>query len=205
MTLERVFEPRVIPVATIADPDVAEPLAAALLAGGVSSIEVTFRTPRAPHVVAALAGGELVVGAGTIRTSAQVDEAVGAGARFIVTPCLDAEVVDRCRELDVPVVPGIATATELNRALSFGVTCVKVFPAEQLGGAALIRALAAPFPEATFVPTGGIGPENAHEYLALPCVAAIGGSWMVAPGVVADGDWREVASRTRDAVRMGSG
>ncbi len=193
---------RLIPVATVADPADAAPLAAALAAGGAEAIEVTFRTEAAPRVLAALAGSGLVAGAGTIRTSAQLDEALAAGAQFVVSPALDAVVVARCLDAGVPVLPGIATATELNQALALGLRAVKVFPAEPLGGAALVAALAAPFPEARFVPTGGLGTHNAAEYLRLPPVLAIGGSWMVAPDLIGAQDWDAVTRLTAEAIAL---
>ena len=193
---------RLIPVATLADVADAEPLGAALAAGGAESIEVTFRTDAAPRALAALAGSGLVAGAGTIRTTTQLDEALAAGAQFVVSPALDAVIVERCLDAGVPILPGIATATELNQALALGLRVVKLFPAEPLGGVALIAALAAPFPEARFVPTGGLGTHNAAEYLRLPSVLAIGGSWMVAPKLVAAGDWDAVTRLTAEAIAL---
>ena len=196
--------PRVLPVATVPDVGLAAPLAAALAAGGATAIEVTFRTAAAPHVIEALAGSALVVGAGTIRSAAQVDEALAAGAQFVVSPALDEAVVARCLDAGVPVVPGIGTATELSRALALGVQTVKLFPAEPLGGAALIKALAPPFPEARFIPTGGLAADNAAGYLELPQVVAIGGSWMVAPDLVAARDWDAVTRLTAEAIALGA-
>jgi 2-dehydro-3-deoxyphosphogluconate aldolase / (4S)-4-hydroxy-2-oxoglutarate aldolase len=201
--LSRACLPRVLPVATVPDVALAAPLAAALAAGGAAAIEVTFRTDAALRVVEALAGSGLVVVAGTIRTPAQVDAAVAAGAQVVVSPALDEAVVERCREARVPVLPGVATATELARALTLGITAVKLFPAEPLGGAALITALAAPFPEARFVPTGGLGAHNAAGYLQLPQVLAIGGSWMVASTLLAARDWDAVTRLTAEAIGLG--
>jgi 2-dehydro-3-deoxyphosphogluconate aldolase / (4S)-4-hydroxy-2-oxoglutarate aldolase len=200
--LARACSRRVLPVATVSDTAFAAPLANALAAGGATAIEVTFRTEAAGRVVAALADSELVVGAGTIRTVAQVDEALAAGAQFVVCPALDEAVVMYCLDAGVPVLPGIATATELSRALALGLGTVKVFPAEPLGGAALIAALAAPFPEARFVPTGGLGTHNAAEYLQLPQVVAIGGSWMVASKLLAARDWAGVTRLTNEAIGL---
>lgn len=202
-TLDRAFRPRVLPVATITHAEDAPPLAAALAAGGAEAIEVTFRTEAAPRAVAMLAGSGLVVGAGTIRTLEQVDEALAAGAQFVVSPALDAAVVERCLDARVPVLPGIATATELSHALALGLDTVKLFPAEPLGGAALIASLAAPFAEARFVPTGGLGPHNAAGYLRLPQVVAIGGSWMVAPKLLAAREWETVTRLTSEAIALG--
>jgi 2-dehydro-3-deoxyphosphogluconate aldolase / (4S)-4-hydroxy-2-oxoglutarate aldolase len=205
--LSRACRPRIVPVATVSDVAMAAPLAAALAAGGATAIEVTFRTEAAPRVIAALAAladSDLVVAAGTIRTTAQVDEAVAAGAQLVVSPALDDAVIERCLDLGVPVLPGIATATELARALGLGVPAVKLFPAEPLGGAALISALAAPFPEARFVPTGGLGAHNAAGYLRLPQVLAIGGSWMVASKLLAARDWDTVTRLTAEAIALGA-
>jgi 2-dehydro-3-deoxyphosphogluconate aldolase/(4S)-4-hydroxy-2-oxoglutarate aldolase len=200
--LSRACVARVLPVATVADLELAPALANALVAGGADAIEVTFRTQAAPQVVAALTDSGLIVGAGTIRTLAQVDEALAAGAQFIVSPALDDAVVGRCLEAGVPVLPGIATATELSHALSLGLTAVKLFPAEPLGGAALIAALAAPFPEARFVPTGGLGTHNATDYFRLPAVLAVGGSWMVASSLLGTRDWDAVTRLTREAIEL---
>jgi 2-dehydro-3-deoxyphosphogluconate aldolase / (4S)-4-hydroxy-2-oxoglutarate aldolase len=201
--LTRACRPRVLPVATIADPADAAPLAAALAAGGAEAIEVTFRTEAAPRAVATLADSGLVVGAGTIRTVAQVHEALAAGAQFVVSPALDAAVVECCLEAGLPVLPGVATATELSHALALGLDTVKLFPAEPLGGAAFVAALAAPFAEARFVPTGGVGPHNAAAYLRLPQVLAVGGSWMVTPELVAARDWEAVTRLTAEAIALG--
>jgi 2-dehydro-3-deoxyphosphogluconate aldolase/(4S)-4-hydroxy-2-oxoglutarate aldolase len=202
--LARACETRILPVATVADVALAAPLADALAAGGATAIEVTFRTAAARDVIAALAGSGLVIAAGTIRTPEQVDQALAAGAEIIVCPALDEPVVERCLERGVPVLPGIGTATELARALALGVPAVKLFPAEPLGGAAMIAALAAPFPEARFVPTGGLGARNATEYLQLPQVLAIGGSWMVASKLLAAHDWDAVTRLTAEAIALGA-
>lgn len=201
--LWRACGPRILPVATVSDIALAAPLAAALAAGGATAIEVTFRTEAAPQVIATLVDSDLIVGAGTVRTAAQVDEAVAAGAEFVVSPALDDAVVERCFQAGVPVLPGIATATELARALGLGVQAVKLFPAEPLGGAALISALAAPFPEARFVPTGGLGTQNAAAYLRLPQVIAIGGSWMVTSKLLDARDWDAVTLLTAEAIALG--
>jgi len=201
--LDRACRSRVVPVATVSDIAVAAPLAAALAAGGATTIEVTFRTDAAPQVIAALADSGLVIAAGTIRTPAQVDKAVAAGAELVVCPALDEAVIERCRDAGVPVLPGIATATELAHALALGIRTVKLFPAEVLGGAALISALAAPFPEARFVPTGGVGAHNAADYLRLPQVVAIGGSWMVGSKLLDAHDWDAVTRLTAEAIALG--
>lgn len=194
-------EARVVPVLTVPDVASAIPLADALAAGGARCAEVTLRTPDAERVLEDMAAhGGLAVGAGTVLTPEQAERAVAAGARFVVSPGFDEEVVLKCRELGVPVVPGVATATELMRALKAGVDTVKLFPAEPLGGPGLLRALAAPFPRARFVPTGGIGPDRMPAYLAEPSVLAVGGSWMAAPAHLARGDYDAIRRLTADAV-----
>ncbi|KND41711.1 MULTISPECIES: bifunctional 4-hydroxy-2-oxoglutarate aldolase/2-dehydro-3-deoxy-phosphogluconate aldolase [Streptomyces] len=193
---------RLLPVLTVPSVASAGPLAEALAEGGALCAEVTFRTPDAEQVVKAMAAhGGLTVGAGTILTPEQAERAVAAGARFLVSPGLDDEVLATCRELGVPVVPGIATATELMRALRTGVDTVKLFPAEAIGGLRTLRALAAPFPGVRFVPTGGIGPDLLADYLADPGVLAVGGSWMATPAHLDRGDYTEISRLTADAVR----
>ncbi|MFD8008648.1 bifunctional 4-hydroxy-2-oxoglutarate aldolase/2-dehydro-3-deoxy-phosphogluconate aldolase, partial [Streptomyces mirabilis] len=132
----------------------------------------------------------------------QAERAVAAGARFVVSPGFDDEVVEKCRELGVPVVPGIATATELMRALKAGITTVKLFPAESLGGLRALRALAAPFPGVRFVPTGGIGADQLAGYLADPAVLAVGGSWMATPAHLESGAYAEIRRLTAEAVEV---
>ncbi|MFE2424149.1 bifunctional 4-hydroxy-2-oxoglutarate aldolase/2-dehydro-3-deoxy-phosphogluconate aldolase [Streptomyces hokutonensis] len=148
------------------------------------------------------AHGGLAVGAGTVLTPEQAERAVAAGARFVVSPGFDEEVVDKCRELGMPVVPGIATATELMRVLKAGLDTVKLFPAEPLGGPATLRALAAPFPGTRFVPTGGIDAAALPGYLAEPSVLAVGGSWMATPALLANGAYDEIRRLTADAVEQ---
>jgi 2-dehydro-3-deoxyphosphogluconate aldolase / (4S)-4-hydroxy-2-oxoglutarate aldolase len=170
----------VLPVVVADDRDCAVSLGHALVTGGLPLAEVTFRTPAAPDVIRALAQrGDILVGAGTVLTPAQVDTAVDAGAVFIVSPGLSRAVVDRCLEHGVLPLPGVATATEVQAALEVGLDTVKFFPAESAGGVTAISALAAPFAGVSFVPTGGISAANLGGYLALPSVVAVGGSWMV--------------------------
>ncbi|MGH1552902.1 bifunctional 4-hydroxy-2-oxoglutarate aldolase/2-dehydro-3-deoxy-phosphogluconate aldolase [Streptomyces sp. L7] len=192
---------RVMPVLTVPDAATATPLADALFQGGARCAEVTFRTEAAEQVVKAMAAhGGLTVGAGTVCTPEQVDRAVAAGARFVVSPGFDEEVVARCREARVPVLPGVATATELMRALWAGIETVKLFPAEQLGGPKMLQALAAPFPRARFVPTGGITIDRLPGYLAHPAVVAVGGSWMCTADQLRRGAFDEIRRLTADAV-----
>ncbi len=185
----------------IDDAATADPLAEALVAGGLPCAEITFRTAAAADAIKAMAArSDMAVGAGTVLTVEQVDRAVDAGARFIVSPGFGPAVVKRCRELEVPVYPGAATATEIQMALDAGLTTVKFFPAEQLGGAAMVKALAAPFRQVRFIPTGGVTTDNLDRYLALPSVLAVGGTWMVAADLLTNRDWAEVTRRTRAAV-----
>ena len=202
-TLEELLAHRVVPVVVVADAALAPPLGDALVAGGLPVAEITFRTDAAEEALRALAArGDLLVGAGTVTRAELVDRAVDAGARFVVTPGLSAAVVERCRARGVPVVPGIATATELMAALDLGCDVVKLFPAEAVGGVAALQALAAPFPGVRFVPTGGVTAASLGAYLALPCVAAVGGSWMVAPSLLAGGELDEVSRRCAAAVAV---
>ena len=180
-----------IPVIVADEPTASGPLAAALKRGGLRVAEVTFRTAVSIRALARLAADrDLFVGAGTVIRPEQVDIARDAGARFVVTPGFSSRVVERCRELAMPVIPGVATATEMIAALDHGCELLKFFPAEASGGAATIRALAGPFPDVRFIPTGGVSAANAPVYLRLPSVVAVGGSWMVAPALL-----RAVTSR----------
>lgn len=187
---------RVVPVVVLEDPARADDLGAAMVAGGLPVAEATFRTPEAAAVLRRLASrSDLVVGAGTVLTTRQVDEALDAGARFVVSPGLRAAVVRRCQEAGVPVIPGVTTPSEIMQALDLGLDTVKFFPAEASGGLPMIKALSAAFLQVRFMPTGGITVESAPAYLAHPAVAAVGGSWMVAPDLLAASRWDEVAAR----------
>jgi 2-dehydro-3-deoxyphosphogluconate aldolase/(4S)-4-hydroxy-2-oxoglutarate aldolase len=193
----------VVPVVVLHELDDAVPVAEALAAGGLPVAEVTLRTAVAAEAIRRIAAETgVLVGAGTVVRPEQVDESVAAGARFIVTPGLSLRVTERCRELDVLVIPGVATATEVIAALDQGLELLKLFPAEAAGGVALLRALQGPFPDVRFVPTGGISAANAASYLAAPSVAAVGGSWMVAPELIAAGDFGAVTRLAREAVAL---
>jgi len=194
---------RLVPVVVLEDVEAAGPLGEALVAGGLPVAEVTFRTPAAEAALAAMAADpRLTVGAGTVINADQVDRAVAAGAKFVVSPGFSPAVVRRCATLGVPVFPGVANATDIIAALDEGVEVLKFFPAEQLGGLPMLAALAAPFPQVRFIPTGGITPELAPTYLAHPKVVAIGGTWMVAPKLIAAGDWPEITRLAAEAVAM---
>ncbi|HEY8471478.1 MAG TPA: bifunctional 4-hydroxy-2-oxoglutarate aldolase/2-dehydro-3-deoxy-phosphogluconate aldolase [Natronosporangium sp.] len=197
---------RLVPVIVIDDPAKAGPLADALVAGGLRCAEVTFRTEAAQAALAAMAADRrLLVGAGTVVRPEQVDRAVEAGAKFIVSPGVSPTVVRHCQRIGVPVVPGVATATEIQTAIEEGLSVLKFFPAEPLGGLAMLKALAAPFPGIRFVPTGGITAGQLADYLGHPSVLAVGGSWMVAPKLIAAGAWDEITRLTAEAVAVASG
>lgn len=194
---------RLVPVVVLDDAANAEGLAEALVAGGLPVAEVTFRTAAAADCIRAMsARGDMLVGAGTVLTPAQVDEAVAAGASYVVSPGLSRAVVERCQEHGVLALPGAVTATEIQAALELGLTTVKFFPAGTSGGAPSIAALAAPFAGVSFVPTGGVGPKNLQDYLVIRAVAAVGGSWMVPRDRVAAGDFDGIRTLTADAVAL---
>lgn len=191
----------VVPVVVVDDSADAPRLVEALRSGGLPCAEVTFRTPAAEHALSRLAENpDMLVGAGTVRSPEQVDRALAAGARFVVAPGLDPAVVRRCRKLGIPIIPGVATASEVTAAAGMGIDVVKLFPATQLGGPAMLTALAGPFPDMRWVPTGGIGAADVAGYLAHPAVVAVGGSWMVARSLLATRDFERVRELTADAV-----
>ena len=196
---------RVIPVVVVDAASCADPLADALVDGGMPIAEVTYRTAAADDALRTIAArGDVLVGAGSVRTADQVDLAVAGGARFIVSPGLSEAVVLRCQSLDIPIVPGIATATELMRALDLGVEIVKLFPAGIIGGPSAVRDLSAPFPSVRFVPTGGVNRANLVDYLSLPSVIAVGGSWMVARDLIANARFDEIRQLAAEAASLAS-
>ncbi len=200
---ERLAELRLIPVVAIEDAGRAPELGEALLTGGLPCAEVTFRTQAAPAALKRLAAVEgLLLGAGTVIDVEQAEQAVDCGARFIVSPGLDPAIVTWCLERELDVFPGIATPTDLMAALSLGLEVVKLFPAQTLGGLAALKALAGPFPQVKFIPTGGVSAENLADWLAHPAVLACGGSWMVAKQLIAAGDFEEITRRVRAAVEL---
>lgn len=191
---------QILPVIVIDDPGQAGALGDALLRGGLPMAEITLRTPGALRAVRELAQVPgMTVGAGSVLRPAQVTAAADAGAAFVVTPGLSRAVLDECRACAMPVVPGIATATEILAAAERGVTTVKFFPAEQAGGIGALRAFAGPFPDIRFVPTGGLGPGNFLAYLELPSVLAAGGSWMVPRAAIAARDFDTITRLTAEA------
>lgn len=197
----------VIPVLVLDDAATAVPLARALVEGGLLVLEVTLRTASAVAVLERVAAEvpDAVVGAGTVRTPAQAREAVRAGARFLVSPGSPAPLVRSMQDTGAAVLPGVATPTEVLGAQDLGLSALKLFPAAQVGGMALLAALAGPFPDVAFCPTGGISAETAGDYLAQPNVACVGGSWLAPPALVASGDWAGVAELARAAAALRPG
>ena len=206
MELSSVTAKRIVPVVVIHDTERAAPLAEALLAGGLDVIEITFRTPASEAAVTSIvrAFPEMIVGAGTLLTPAQVARALAAGAQFGVAPGLNPAVLAAAREVGLPFVPGVMTPTEVEGALAEGCTTLKFFPASLAGGVEMLRALSGPYGQvgAKFVALGGITTANMAEYLRLPVVSAVGGSWIVEPRLVAAGDWTEITRRAREALDL---
>lgn len=190
-----------IPVVRIDKPASAGRLAEALLAGGLPCAEITFRTSGAAEAIRIIAEGypELLLGAGTVLHVDQARQAVDAGARFIVSPGFARPVVEWCQRAAVAVMPGVATPTEILMAMEYGLSILKVFPAEALGGVPLLEAMAAPFAGLKLVPTGGISAASLASYLRLPAVLAAGGSWMVAPKLLTSDRYEEVTRLAREA------
>lgn len=193
----------VVPVVVLEDTKDAVPLAKALVEGGLSCAEVTFRTEAAEESIRLMTEQfpEMLVGAGTVLTREQVDAAVAAGAKFIVSPGFDPEIVDYCLEKEIPVFPGCITPSEVAQAVKRGLKVVKFFPAEPAGGIDMIKAMAAPYTNMKFMPTGGINASNLKSYLDFPKIIACGGSWMVKGDLVAAGKFDEIEKLTREAVQ----
>lgn len=202
-TVAAIAAARLLPQAVLTGPGSAEPLAAALLAGGVRCVEISVRTGAAAAAIRAMARlDRLVVGAGSVLTPAEVDLAVRAGARFVTSPGLTPAVVRRCLRHRIAVFAGVATATEIQAALEAGLDTVGFFPAAQLGGPAMLRALGRAFPGVRFIPSGGVGPGDLEAYLAVEAVLAAGMTWMVAADLIGAGRWAEVTRRTAAAVAV---
>lgn len=191
----------VVPVVVVEELVDAVPLARALVAGGLPAIEVTLRTPVALDAIRAVADAvpDAVVGAGTLISPAQVSDALAAGARFLVSPGWTDVLLESMRASGVPFLPGVSTTSEVVALLERGVREMKFFPAEAAGGTAYLKSLSGPLPQARFCPTGGIGPANAPEYLALPNVSCVGGSWMLPADAIAARDWDRVEALARQA------
>ena len=204
--MEQVREKRVVAVVVIDDVAAAVPLAETLLAAGLNVMEITFRTAAAPDAIHAIATRvpSMFIGAGTLLTAEQVDRAVEAGAKFGVAPGLNEKVVQRCHAHKIELLPGVMTPSEIEKALELGCKTLKFFPAEQAGGVKMLQAFWGPYGHtgATFVPLGGVNARNMAEYLALPAVSAIGGSWMVEKKLIAARDWAQIGALTREALAI---
>ncbi len=198
---------RIVPVIQLDRAENAPPLAQALIRGGLPCAEITFRTEAAAASIAAVSAAypDMFVGAGTILTAGQADAAIQAGARFLVSPGFNPTVVEHCLQKGYPILPGVCTPSEVERALSYGLTRLKFFPAEAAGGVAMIRALSAPYGMVRFMPTGGINPGNVREYLACPAVFACGGSWMVPQDKINAGRFAEIEQLTAQAAALAKG
>ncbi|MCM3694846.1 bifunctional 4-hydroxy-2-oxoglutarate aldolase/2-dehydro-3-deoxy-phosphogluconate aldolase [Microbacterium oleivorans] len=192
---------RIVPVVVLQDAASAHPLADALVAGGIRCAEITLRTAAGLDAIDALRDRQdIVVGAGTVLSPEQVDDVADAGARFAVSPGFDPRVLERCLARGIPLVPGVATATEIQQALGRGLRHLKLFPAKQIGGLDAIRAFAGPFPDACFMPSGGVSPANASDYLAHAAVFAVSGSWMVPSDALEAGDFTRIEELSRRAL-----
>ena len=194
----------VVPVVVLEDAANAAPLAKALVEGGLPCAEVTFRTAAAKDSIKAMSEAypEMLVGAGTVLTIEQVDAAVEAGAKFIVSPGFDPEIVDYCLSKDIPVFPGCITPSEVAQAVKRGLKVVKFFPAEQFGGVATIKALSAPYVGLKFMPTGGVSAKNLKDYLSNKSIIACGGSWMVKGDMIKAGEFDKIKELTAEAVAL---
>ena len=194
----------VVPVVVLNRAEDAKPLAEALCKGGLPCAEVTFRTEAAEESIRIMSENfpQMLVGAGTVLTIGQVDRAVGAGAKFIVSPGFDPEIVDYCLEKEIPVFPGCITPSEVAQAAKRGMKVVKFFPAEQAGGIAMIKAMAAPYTMMKFMPTGGISSRNLKDYLSCDKIVCCGGSWMVKEDLIKNREFEKIRQLTKEAVEM---
>ena len=200
--LERIFEIGIIPVIAINDADKAVPLAKALVAGGLPAAEVTFRTDAAEEAIRRIAAEvpEMLVGAGTILTKDQVDRAAAAGSKFMVSPGFNPEITKYALDKGINFMPGTATPGEMEQAMSLGLDAVKFFPAEQNGGVAKLKAVAGPYKNLRWMPTGGVSAANLMDYLSFDKIIACGGTWMVKAELIDAGNWDEITRLTREAV-----
>lgn len=202
--LEKISELKIVPVVVLNDAKDARPLAKALVDGGLPCAEVTFRTDAAEESIRIMAEEypDMLVGAGTVLTTDQVDRAVAAGAKFIVSPGLNPRIVKYCVERDILIVPGCSNASDIEQALENGLEVVKFFPAEQAGGLPMIKALAAPYVNVKFMPTGGVNQKNINDYLSFKKVVACGGTWMVKNDLVESGNFEEITRLTKEALEL---
>lgn len=201
MIFEQFSKIGIIPVVVLDDPKDAASLAKALCENGLPCAEVTFRTAAAEESIRIMSKEfpDMLVGAGTVLTKEQVDRAIDAGAKFIVSPGLNPKIVQYCLDKSIPITPGTQTPSEMEQALELGLKVVKFFPAEPAGGLAMIKAVAAPYVDLKFMPTGGINAKNVRDYLAYNKIIACGGSWMVKKDLVTGGKWDELGKLVREA------
>lgn len=193
----------IVPVVVIDNPDDAVPAGEALKAGGIFCAEVTLRTDQALDVIARMnTVDNLTVGAGTVCTAQQAEEAIAHGAQFLVSPGFSPEVAEVSKKHNIPLIPGGVTPTEIIRVLEAGMSTVKFFPAEAMGGISVVKALSAPFPQVTFLPTGGVGASNMAQWRALACVASVGGSWMITRDMVARHEFEKITALSAQAIAI---
>jgi 2-dehydro-3-deoxyphosphogluconate aldolase/(4S)-4-hydroxy-2-oxoglutarate aldolase len=202
--VQKLGEIGIIPVVAIDDADTAVPLGQALLDGGLPCAEITFRTAAAAAAIRKMSAAypDILVGAGTVLTVEQAQQAKAAGAKFIVTPGFDAAVVDWCLANEMPITPGVMTPTDINQALAKGLSVLKFFPAEAAGGVKALKAIGGPYVGVKFIPTGGINANNLADYLRLPMVHACGGSFMVKKQLIADGQFDKITELAAEAVAI---
>ena len=201
---ERFYDYAVVPVVVLNDADDAIPLADALIKGGLPCAEVTFRTDAAEESIRRICESfpDMLVGAGTVLTTKQVERAYKAGAKFIVSPGFDPEIIDCCISIGLPVLPGCITPSEIAQAVKRGLKVVKFFPAEQSGGVAMIKAMAAPYSMVKFMPTGGISTKNLADYLSCDKILCCGGSWMVKEDLIKSGSFDKIKDMTKEATAL---
>jgi len=194
----------VVPVMVIKRVEDAVPMAKALAEGGITVFEITLRTPAALDAIRAIAQAlpDTLVGAGTVLTPEQYDAAVEAGAKFIISPGYTRTLMEHAKQGSAPLIPGVATPSEIMTALELGYDHLKFFPAEANGGAAALKAIAAPLAQVKFCPTGGVSPKNVADYVALGCVATVGGTWMLPADAIDSGDWATITALTKEAVEL---
>lgn len=202
--LERIGSIGLVPVLVLDDVEQAEPLANSLIVAGLNIAEITFRTEVAAEVIRRISSTfpEMLVGAGTVLSLEDAQKAVDAGAQFIVSPGFDSLIVSWCKQQEVLITPGVATPTEITRALSIGLNGLKFFPAEILGGVNALKALAGPFGGVRFIPSGGVGPQNATAYLELGNVLAVSGTWFVKRELIREGEFEQIKMNTREALEL---
>lgn len=201
---ERFYDYAVVPVVVLNNADDAIPLADALIKGGLPCAEVTFRTDAAEESIRRICESfpDMLVGAGTVLTTKQVERAYKAGAKFIVSPGFDPEIIDYCISIGLPVLPGCITPSEIAQAVKRGLKVVKFFPAEQSGGVAMIKAMAAPYSMVKFMPTGGISTKNLADYLSCDKILCCGGSWMVKEDLIKSGSFDKITDMTKEATAL---